>query len=140
MLEHKKNRVLEIIDALQDDKVDMLVDYAEFIYARHGNTYTKKEVEVVPINLPNTTETPLPVDLPRPEEESVVKAIKRLSATYPMLDKQKLLDKTSVHMTKHIVHGLKASDVIDELEQLFRDQYEQLNNPGSDATYSNNPS
>lgn len=129
MSEHKKNRILEIIDALHNDKVDLLVEYAEFIYARHGKIHGKQELKAMPVSSPSSAEIPRPIDIPRPEEEGVVKAIKRLTAAYPMLDKQKLLDKTSVYMTNHIMHGHEASDVIDELEQLFKDQYELLINP-----------
>lgn len=66
-----------------------------------------------------------PVDLPRPDQESVVKAIKRLRATYPMLDQNKLFHETSQHMTEHLMHGKPAVEVINELEAMFSRQYQR---------------
>jgi hypothetical protein len=66
-----------------------------------------------------------PHPIPRPVQESVVAAIKRLSATYPMLDKPTLLNETSVLMTRHVMQGRDANGVIDELETLFRRYYEE---------------
>lgn len=65
-----------------------------------------------------------PLDVPRPEKESVVSAIKRLSATFPMLDKAKMLNDTSVLVTQHVMQGRIAGEVIDDLEVLFRRHYE----------------
>ena len=65
-----------------------------------------------------------PETLPRPSQESVIKAIKRLRATYPMLDQSKLLDETSRHVTEHLLHGKAATEVIDALELLFLSHYE----------------
>ena len=56
----------------------------------------------------------------------MVVAIKRLRATYPMLDPAKLLNETHDLMTQHVMQGRKAAEVIDELEVLFRRYYEQL--------------
>lgn len=67
---------------------------------------------------------PEPVDMARPEHETVVKAIKRLRATYPMLEPSKLLHDTANQMTRHMVHGTPAVEVIDELERVFRGHYE----------------
>ena len=70
---------------------------------------------------------PVPVQpqlIPRPTEESVVAAIKRLAQSYPMLDKATMLDKTSLLMTEHILSGRDKVEVIDELEQLFSEHYQ----------------
>ena len=72
------------------------------------------------------TEFPEPEPIARPEQESVVKAIKRLTATYPMINKDKLLHQTSDLMAAHLINGRSAVDVIDELEQMFIKHYEQL--------------
>ena len=64
--------------------------------------------------------------IPRPEAESVVAAIKRLTATYPMLDTTKILDETSGLMSQHIIQGRPAIEVIDDLEQLFRRHYDEF--------------
>lgn len=59
----------------------------------------------------------------RPLVESVVGAIKRLSLSYPMLDRRRMLDETSILMAAHVLNGRPARDVIDELEALFARHY-----------------
>lgn len=59
----------------------------------------------------------------RPLVESVVGAIKRLSQSYPMLDRRRMLDETSILMAAHVLNGRPARDVIDELEALFARHY-----------------
>jgi hypothetical protein len=72
------------------------------------------------------TEFPQPEAIPRPEQESVVKGIKRLVATYPMVNRDHLLNDTSRLMTAHVIHGRAAADIIDELETLFEQHYTTL--------------
>lgn len=66
-----------------------------------------------------------PKPIPRPDDETVIKAIKRLSATYPMLPKEKMLDRTSALMMEHMLQGRDARSVIDQLESVFELQYRQ---------------
>ena len=75
---------------------------------------------------PQVDPTQEPQVIPRPENESVVAAIKRLTATYPMLDKPQLLNETSALMTKHVMQGVGVVEVIDELEDLFLRFYNEL--------------
>ncbi len=68
---------------------------------------------------------PLQPDLiPRPDKESVVKAIKRLRAAYHMLDQNALFNETSQHMTSHLLQGKPAAQVIDALEAMFAQHYQ----------------
>ena len=67
-----------------------------------------------------------PLDIPRPEEESVIAGIKRLNKTYPMIDRSMLLNETSNLMMQHMMSGKAAIDVIDEMEALFEQKYQQL--------------
>ena len=53
-------------------------------------------------------------------------AIRRLSETYPMLDRQALLHDTAAFMMQHVVQGREAVQVIDDLENYFRRQYESF--------------
>lgn len=53
----------------------------------------------------------------------MIKAIKRLRETYPMIDRAKLLNETSALMNQHLIHGRAATEIIDELEALFRRHY-----------------
>ena len=106
-------RLREILAELPEAQARALLEFAEFLAARYGGP---KEITA-------------PLDIPRPARESVVKAIKRLGATYPMIDRSKMLNETSVLMTQHVIHGRDAVEVIDELEILFRRYYEQLTGP-----------
>jgi len=105
-----EKRLRQILSELPDAQRRALLDYAEFLAQRYGGA-------VVPAE---------PLEIPRPEGESVVRAIRRLSATYPMLDRAKVLNETSALMTQHLIHGRKADEIIDELEVLFRRHFEQL--------------
>lgn len=106
----EERRLLRAFRALPDTQRQGLMDYAEFLVERVS---------------PLEQATPVvPLEIPRPEKESVVKAIKRLRHTYPMIDRAKILHETSALMTQHLVHGKAAAEVIDELEGLFRRHYE----------------
>lgn len=104
-------KLLAFYRQLPDDVAQQLLDFAEFLALRHN-------VEV--------TEISSPEDISRPEKESVVIAVKRLSATYPMINKDKLLDETSSLVSQNILQGRDAVEVIDELEVVFRKHYEIL--------------
>jgi hypothetical protein len=55
----------------------------------------------------------------------VVKAIKRLSESYFMLDKDHMINETSALMAQHIMQGRAAAEVIDELEAVFSRHYQK---------------
>ncbi len=105
-----EKRLLEILERLPPEQARQMLDYAEFLFARHGT-------EPAPA---------APLEIERPADESVVVAIKRLRMTYPMLDPAKLLNETYDLMTQHVMQGRAAIEVIDELEVLFRRHYEQM--------------
>ncbi len=106
--------LLAIFDRLDEQGRQSLLDYAAFLAARHG------------VDTEAPAEIPEPTPLPRPENESVVKAIKRLSASYSMIDRSKILNKTSALMAEHVMQGRSAADVIDDLEALFAREYRKL--------------
>lgn len=62
---------------------------------------------------------------PRPTEESVVLAIRRLKRSYPMLDRRRLMGPASVLMAQHALQGRDAAEVIDELELVFERHYRE---------------
>ncbi len=64
-----------------------------------------------------------PLDISRPEDETVINAIRRLSQTYPMLDSKTLIDGTSMLLSAHVLQGKSAQQVINELELLFEQKY-----------------
>jgi len=104
-----EKRLCHVIGQLSVADQQVLLAFAEFLHAR------AKPIEPVE-----------PQIIPRPPKESVVAAIKRLSHSYPMLDKAKMLDETSTLMTDHIMRGRDAVYVIDELEKLFLRHYNTL--------------
>lgn len=104
-------KLLEFYRELPDEAAQQLLDFAEFLALRH-------KVEVKDISLPKK--------IVRPDNESVVIAVKRLSATYPMLNKDKLLDETASLVSQNLLQGRDAVEVIDELEVIFFKQYEIL--------------
>jgi len=110
MPSNTEKRLREILSDLPDAQAAALLEYAEFLATRYGGP---KEITS-------------PLDIPRPPKESVVKAIRRLGATYPMLDRSKMLNETSSLMTQHVLHGRTAAEVIDELEIMFKRHYEKL--------------
>jgi hypothetical protein len=69
-----------------------------------------------------------PDALERPEQESVVAAIRRLRLAYRMLDHGDLLHEASRLMSAHVVQGRPAAEVIDELEVLFARHYAAYRN------------
>ncbi len=107
-----ERRLLRAYRALPEAQRAGLLDYAEFLLSRAG----QEEGEMVP---------QAPLDIPRPHQETVVKAIRRLRATYPMLERNQLLHETSALMAQHVMHKRPAPEVIDELESLFKRYYDQ---------------
>lgn len=101
-------RLAALYNRLPAAERETLLAFAEFLVSRSG----------VPVDI-----TPRPTE--RPAQESVVAAIKRLSASYHMLDRSKMLHETSGLMTEHLMQGRPAPEVIDELEALFRRHYQQ---------------
>lgn len=106
-------KLLGLFRRLPAAERDTLLAFAEFLSARRCEAGTDPEA------------VPVPEPLPRPETESVVAAIKRLSAVYHMLDRSKMLHETSALMAQHMMQGRAAVEVIDELEVVFRRHYEK---------------
>ena len=104
-----EKRLIEIYQDLPDDAQKQLIDYAEYLAERHP----KPEPQNLEI-----------VEIPRPDEESVVAAIKRLSKSYHMIDRSKMLHETSGLMAQHVMQGRDAVEVIDDLEALFQRFYQ----------------
>lgn len=109
-MDRTEKRILAVVRGLPDVAKEQVLAFAEFLEGRQG-----LPVPVVPTE---------PVVIPRPPGENVVKAIKRLAATYPMLDRGKMLNETSALMSQNVLGGRPASEVIDDLEALFRAAFE----------------
>jgi hypothetical protein len=105
-------RLLLVFRSLSEPRQQALLEYAEFLAGKEG-----AEIAAAP-----PTE---PLDIPRPEQENVVKAIQRLTRTYPMLERNEIFHEASAQMTRHLIHGVPAIEVIDELERVFAQQYQK---------------
>lgn len=107
-----QKQLLAIYTSLAPEQQEQLQAFAEFLAYRRG----QETGEAV-------TEGEI-VDIPRPVEETVIAAMRRLRATYPRLNTDGLLDQASVLMSAHILQGQTAVQVIDELEILFEQAHE----------------
>ena len=105
-------RLVSIFRGLSESRQQALLEYAEFLAGKEG-----ADIAVAPPS------EPLPI--PRPEKENVVKAIQRLMQTYPMLERNQVFHEASAQMTRHLIHGVAASEAIDELERVFARQYQK---------------
>jgi len=103
--------LIDLYQALDDSRKKSLSDFADFLYAQAEPVL--KEVQA-------------PDDIPRPEQETVVGAIKRLKATYHMIGSMSVFSEASALMTDHMVKGRDVVEVIDEMEVLFEDAFKKL--------------
>jgi hypothetical protein len=101
----------DLFNKLDKDRQQSLFDYAEFLQSKGG---------IVPADIAE------PVDIPKPENESVVGAIKRMKQSYPMIDSMEVFTVASNLMTDHMVKGRDAEEVINEIEALFKETYKKL--------------
>ncbi len=102
-------RLQQIYHALAEQEQQALLYFAEFLQQNSE---------------PVTQEKQEPVDIPRPQEEKVIHALRRLAQTYPMLKHEQLLKQGADLMSAHFVTGRPAAEVIDELEETFRQHYQ----------------
>jgi hypothetical protein len=118
-LPEAERKLLALFSRLPAQGREQLLAFAEFLVERSAATGTAAThaAEAAPTR---------PLDIPRPEAESVIAAIRRLSQTFPMLDREALLHDTSALMTAHVMQGRPSAEVIDELELVFRRHYRRL--------------
>ncbi|UCE77329.1 MAG: Crp/Fnr family transcriptional regulator [Gammaproteobacteria bacterium] len=114
--------ILSVLQQLSAADKAAVHSFAEFLAQRAGRETQTQPQRAAPVPVA----VPSPEAIPRPDNEKVVAAVKRLSKTYFMLDKTKMLGVTSDLVTQHIVQGRDAADVIDELERLFEAHYREL--------------
>jgi hypothetical protein len=106
----QRARLLDAWRELAESQQLTLIQFAEFLQAQQ-----KESEEPV---------SQKPLNLPIPENESAVKALKRLKRNYPMIEADMgLLDEASrLLMAK--VTGTPDLEVIEQLEALFAGRYE----------------
>ena len=115
-MSEKEQNLITIFKQLNDTDQASVLSFTEFLSSKskHQPGYKTE---------PMVLEKPL--DMPRPEDEKVVIAIKRLSATYPMIKSSSVLDHAAKVMTDHMMHGKETKQAINELELLFSEHYEK---------------
>ncbi len=116
------NALIELYESMDDERKRSLCDFADFLYAKAA---------------PISKEVPAPEDISRPQEETVVGAVKRLKLKYHMVESMSVFSAASSLMTEHMVKGRAVIEVIDEMEVLFEDAYNKLvqeNNSPADET------
>lgn len=112
----EKTKLLDLFEQLDEQQQETLLAFAAFLTTRPALAH-----EVAPV---------APRPIARPAEETVVAAIRRLTLTYPMLDRRKLFNDASRYMAAHALEGRPAVEVIDELEVVFAKHYERTNGEG----------
>ena len=129
----QEQSLLEIFRHLSEHDAHSLLRFAECLagYEQTTATLVGKEATMdkdsdepeAHLEEAQTDDIPLPEKIERPQQERVVDALKRLSTTYPMLDKKILLDKASELVAQHVMFGKPAKEVIDQIEEMFADAY-----------------
>ncbi len=112
MQDKAEARLLEAFRSMNPRARHSLVDFASFLAIRE------------PGGVEEIARDPIP--LPRPENESVIAAIRRLARTYPMLDKDSVFSTAASLMTQQVMGQREHEEIIDELEEVFRSRYEGL--------------
>ncbi len=107
----EERRLARLYRSLAPAERRTLISFAEFLAQRQGRGPTPEPLQK-------------PERLPRPDEETVIAAIRRLSLSYGMLDREPMLHETSGLMSAHVLQGRSARDVIDQLEALFERHYQ----------------
>jgi len=106
-----EKRLQQIFEQLPGEARKTLLEFAEFLAGR---------------NVAPKPESLEPKPIPRPAEENVVAALKRLRETYHMLDHSKMFNEASSLMAQHMMQGRPAEEVIDELEEIFRRDFDKF--------------
>ncbi|MDJ0833118.1 MAG: DUF2281 domain-containing protein [Gammaproteobacteria bacterium] len=107
-----KQRLSKLLEQMNPEQQQSLLDYAEFLLQKSAAAESSESKQQ-------------PLEQPRPQQENVVAAIKRLRASYFMLNTDDLLNETSSLMAEFMIQGRDASAVIDDLEQLFDNHYQK---------------
>jgi hypothetical protein len=110
--------LLTLFEQLGERDQQTLLAFAGFLASREFSP----SVDLVP--MPVTF--PAPEVIERPAQESIVAGLKRLSKTYPMLNKSEMLGATSDIVATSLMLGADPEKVIDDLEEIFAAHYRQL--------------
>lgn len=112
-----QQKLLKLHRQLSEADQAALLSFAEYLVHRTATTDAAGQAQ---------ESTYEPQAIPRPDDETVIAAIRRLTATYPMLDRDALLHDTADLVSAHVLQGRGAVDVIDELEVVFRRHFDRV--------------
>jgi hypothetical protein len=107
-------RLVDLFKAMSEQQQQSLLDYASFLH--HQSMQAGEE---------SKQEKLKPLVQPKPDNENVVNAIKRLRSCYFMLNTNDLLNESSTLMAQFMLQGREADEVIIDLEQVFENHYEK---------------
>lgn len=138
-MSNREQRLLDILASLPEVETDSLLDYAEFLLQRApqkqllqalssaatGTSMADTSSQLLPLAAGEPDINIEPADIPRPETETIIGAVKRLSETYHMLSKDKMLHETADLVGQSLMGTRDTVAVIDDLEQVFRRYYEK---------------
>ena len=112
-LSKSERKLCKVYKNLNENDRETLMAFAVFL-----NQRDMVSEDVVEIGLQK------PLDIVPAEKESVVKGIKRLKASYHMIENDDLLHEVSALMTEHVMQGVAAAEVIAKVEAVFLKYYE----------------
>lgn len=108
-MKNQERKLLRIFEQLAPEQQEKLLEFAEFLTVGHEGRDDAPGAE--------------PRMIPRPADETVTMAIRRLVRTYPMLDRRRLMADASQYLAEHALRGRDANEVINELEIVFATHY-----------------
>ena len=100
------------IDLLDENQQDFLLQFAKFLLSS-----TKEKTNEDDVKKTKREISP-------PDNESVIKSLRRLRESYYMLNADKLMNITVEQMTAHLVKGQDKKTTITNLEKIFSDAYQ----------------
>lgn len=115
-MKSEERKLLRIFERLAPEQQDKLIEFAEFL------AVSDESRDAASVGEPRA--------IPRPADETVAMAIRRLVRTYPMLDRRRLMAEASQSLAEHALRGRAAREVIDELETVFARHYERYRDAG----------
>lgn len=125
-----ERKLCKLYKALDDADRSTLMKFAEFLLleAEQKQSNTSQDNDTGKQHKLTQEAFPKPKRIPAPENENVIKGIKRVSAMYYMVDKSKMFDLTSTLMTEHLMQGRPAKDILVDVEQAFKQEYDKMYN------------
>lgn len=111
MADQQRKKLLDYYSDLDASQRQSLLDFAGYLHQ------IATEIK---------TPLPEPLSLQPATDETVVGAMQRLSESYSMVNKDHILHELSALMAQHLMQGRPATEVIEEIEAVFKRQYQRM--------------